>query len=111
MASRAALATGGAVAVSALSTSGGTAMTDETLPDQPDAGTATATEDKDEKLHQAVDIKDIGPCKKHIKVTVDRGDIDKLLDEKFSELVKEAHVPGFRQGKAPRKVITRKYHK
>jgi trigger factor len=111
MASRAALATGGAVAVSALSTSGGTAMTDETLPDQPDAGTATATEDKDEKLHQAVDIKDIGPCKKHIKVTVDRGDIDKLLDEKFSELVKEAAVPGFRPGKAPRKVITRRFHK
>src|SRR5262245_60665206 len=66
---------------------------------------------KDEKLHQTVDIRDAGPCKKHIKVTVDRGDIDKLLDEKFSELVKEAAVPGFRPGKAPRKVITRRFHK
>src|SRR5580700_10169247 len=66
---------------------------------------------KDDKLHQTVDIRDIGPCKKHIKVTVDRADIDKLLDEKFSELVKEAVVPGFRQGKAPRKVITRRFHK
>src|SRR5207248_4693108 len=68
-------------------------------------------EKKDEKLHQSVDIKDVGPCKKHIKVTVDRGDIDKRFDEKFRELVKDAAVPGFRPGKAPRKVITRRYHK
>jgi trigger factor len=96
-------------------------MTDETVPTTSDAGPLTETltepteeqaeEKKDDKLHQTVDITDAGPCKKHIKVTIDRGDIDKLLDEKFSELVKEAHVPGFRQGKAPRKVITRKYHK
>jgi trigger factor len=69
------------------------------------------TEDTEEKLNQRVDITDIGPCKKHIKVSVDRGDIDKLLDEKFSELVKESVVPGFRPGKAPRKVITRRFHR
>jgi len=68
-------------------------------------------EKKDDKLEQTVEMTDIGPCKKHIKVTVARSNIDKLLDEKFSELVKEAVVPGFRPGKAPRKVITRKYHK
>src|SRR3954453_10409662 len=95
-------------------------MTDETSPAISDAtGTATITEaqpesieaEKDEKLHQTVDIKDIGPCKKYIKVTVDRGDIDKLLDEKFTELVRDSEIPGFRPGKAPRKVITRRYHK
>jgi len=94
-------------------------MTDEPLPDTTEStGAATAEqapeaneEEKDEKLKQIVDITDIGPCKKHIKVAVDRGDIDKLLDEKFSELVKEAVVPGFRPGKAPRKVINRRFHK
>jgi trigger factor len=90
-------------------------MTDEPLPSTESTGTATdgdqAAEKGDENLHQLVDITDVGPCRKHIKVTVDRGDIDKLLDEKFSELVKEATVPGFRPGKAPRKVITRRFHK
>jgi trigger factor len=94
-------------------------MTDEPLPADPEsAGTATAEpagekkeDKKEDKLNQTVEISDIGPCKKHIKVAVDRGDIDKLLDEKFSELVKEAVVPGFRPGKAPRKVITRKFHR
>jgi trigger factor len=100
-------------------------MTDDTLPgtlEEPVStpalkesaegeGMGEDADKKEDKLHQMVDIRDIGPCKKHIKVTVDRADIDKLLDEKFSELVKEAAVPGFRIGKAPRKVITRRYHK
>jgi trigger factor len=94
-------------------------MPDEPLPtSSDDTGATTALEpgdqaadEKKDKLTQTVDIRDIGPCKKHIKVTVDRTDIDKLLNEKFSELVRDATVPGFRPGKAPRKVITRRYHK
>ena len=66
---------------------------------------------KPEKLAQTVEMKDIGPCKKHIKVTVDRASIDERLNEKFSELVKDAVVPGFRKGKAPRRVIERQFHK
>src|SRR5262249_47450117 len=62
------------------------------------------------KLHQTVDIKDVGPCKKHIKVTIDRGDIDGRLNDKFKELVTDAAVPGFRPGKAPRKLIERRFH-
>jgi trigger factor len=94
-------------------------MTDEPLPNVTEpTGTATAEgapeqgeEEKEEKLNQTVDISDIGPCKKHIRVAVNRGDIDKLLDEKFTELVKDAVVPGFRPGKAPRKVITRRFYR
>ena len=67
--------------------------------------------EEDEKLNQTVEINDIGPCKKHIKVTVDRDDIDKRLDEKFSELVEDAVVPGFRPGKAPRKIVERRFQK
>lgn len=88
-------------------------MSDDLTPTSGDVqgGAAAAVAEKDEKLKQQVDIKDIGPCKKHIKVTVDRGDIDKLLNEKFSELVRDSMVPGFRPGKAPRQVVTRKFHK
>src|SRR3954469_10842302 len=63
------------------------------------------------KLHQTVEIQDTGPCKKHIKVTVERPDIDARLDEKYSELVTEhrSHIQGFRPGKAPRKLVERFY--
>ena len=80
-------------------------------------GGATATaegEDKDKdakKLHQTVDIRDVGPCKKHIKVTVAREDIDGRLGEKYSELVSDANVAGFRPGKAPRRIIERRYQR
>ncbi|MBI3412024.1 MAG: trigger factor [Planctomycetes bacterium] len=74
--------------------------------------TATAVEEeKKDKLDQQVEISDAGPCKKHIKVTVRRDDIDKRLNEKYSELVGDSHVPGFRPGKAPREIVVRKFKK
>jgi trigger factor len=78
----------------------------------PDAG-GTAVADAPEKLPQQVEISDAGPCKKHVKVTVDRGAIDARLDEKFSDLVlnSPAQVAGFRVGKAPRKIIEKRFFK
>src|SRR5205823_9216323 len=65
------------------------------------------------KLRQEVVITDAGPCKKHIKVTVNREDIDTRIDEKMTDLVRKDHpmVAGFRPGKAPRKVIERRFQK
>ncbi len=97
-------------------------MTDETQTDTA-AGEATVTEPvetaahepdgekKPDKLTQQVEMKDVGPCKKHIKVTVDRANIDKRLNDKYSELVNDANVAGFRPGKAPRKIIERRFRK
>jgi trigger factor len=94
-------------------------MTDESRTDEP-GSTATANpegapeaaaEEAGKKLRQEVEIKDIGPCKKHIKVTVDRADIDARFGDKFKELMGEASVPGFRPGKAPRWVVERHFQK
>src|ERR1017187_2369945 len=63
------------------------------------------------KIKQTVDIKDIGPCKKHIKVTVKGADIDKSFDKKFKELVGDSWIPGFRPGKAPKPIVQRKFRK
>ena len=84
--------------------------------DETEGGTATAeAPEKDgkeaEKLVQTVEMHDIGPCKKHIKVTVDRKNVDELLDGKYKELMTDAQVPGFRPGKAPRSIVIRKFHK
>jgi trigger factor len=71
----------------------------------------TGGEEKKEKLNQQVLIMEVGPCRKHIKVTIDRGDVDKLLNEKYKELVGDSWVPGFRKGKAPRQIVVRKFKK
>ncbi len=110
-------------------------MTDEPRPEDPateNASTATAPptaetappsepapateggeggEQAPSRLPQTVEMRDVGPCKKHIKVTVERGVIDDRLKEKFSDLVKKSNVAGFRPGKAPRKVIEKRFHR
>ena len=90
--------------------------TDDT-PDTPttpaEGETAVAAPEGPIKLPQQVEITDAGPCKKHVKVTVDRAAIDGRIDEKFTDLMVEdpAQVPGFRPGKAPRKIVERKFAK
>jgi trigger factor len=89
-------------------------MTDEkNIPDpaEQEPGESTATAEAPVKLQQNVEIRDVGPCKKHIKVTVERKDIDNRFSEKISELVSEANVSGFRPGKAPRRIVERRFHK
>ncbi len=101
-------------------------MTDERRPEETEAAAGAlvtepapetaadetaATDEQPKKLHQTVEMHDVGPCKKHIKVTVERSDIDTLMDEKFSELVVDANVAGFRPGKAPRRIIERRYQR
>jgi trigger factor len=75
--------------------------------------TATATaEENTGKLEQTVDIRDAGPCKKHVTITIDRNVIDDRFKEKFKEILQDRStaLPGFRPGKAPKKIVERKYH-
>ena len=96
-------------------------MADETTPATPETpttpdavpeGAATATAEGPIKLVQTVEITDVGTCKKHVKVTVERKQIDERFDEKYTELVQsdQPQVRGFRPGKAPRKLIEKQYH-
>jgi len=87
-------------------------MADESATAMLD-GLMAATEEKP-KLEQEVEISDVGPCKKHVKVTIPRSAIDARLDEKFSELMvgeAKAQIPGFRAGKAPKEIVRRKFFK
>src|SRR5205823_6488427 len=97
-----------------------------TMADETDTATAAPPDDAakpgeaangetkpadDGKLKQTVEITDVGPCKKHVKITVDRDAIEERFKEKFDELLKDrtAAVPGFRPGKAPRTYIDRTF--
>lgn len=54
---------------------------------------------------------DIGSCEKSVKIEVPPEDVDKELDGVYSEFMTHAAVPGFRKGKAPRKIVQMKFGK
>jgi trigger factor len=94
-------------------------MPEKNAPSEADETTAAATEvadaedgeKKPPKLHQEVEIKDAGPCLKHVKVSIPWDDVKGRLNEKFSELMPDVQVPGYRPGKAPRKLIEKRFQK
>ncbi|HEX8201295.1 MAG TPA: trigger factor [Isosphaeraceae bacterium] len=63
------------------------------------------------KLNLEVQITDAGPCKKHLKVAIPRADIERQVEESFGTFKREAVVPGFRPGRAPRGLVERRFRK
>jgi trigger factor len=92
---------------------------DSDIPESDDPETASGTalaEDGEEaeapfKMSLTVDIQNAGPCKKHVKVQVPRGDLDHFYNEAVKDLVTTAAVPGFRTGHVPRKLIEKRFRK
>lgn len=78
-----------------------------TLPESNEEGEGEATQ----KLDLKVDIQKRSACERHITVIIDRKDIDRYFEKEFSELVKTAHVPGFRPGHTPRKLVEKQFRK
>ncbi len=71
---------------------------------------STAVETKT-RLDLDVQITDVGPCKKHLKVTIPHADVEKQFKESVGEMAKEAIVPGFRPGRAPRQLVEKRFRK
>ncbi|MBI2825554.1 MAG: trigger factor [Planctomycetia bacterium] len=64
-----------------------------------------------QKLNLTVDIAQKSACQRHLTVTVAREDIDRYFDKSFSDLMGKAEVPGFRAGRAPRKLVESRFRK
>jgi trigger factor len=62
-----------------------------------------------QRLDLSVDVRETSACERHVVVTIPRADIDRYFDQKFDELVPQAEVPGFRAGKAPRKLVESRF--
>lgn len=56
-------------------------------------------------------IEEIGPCKKLIKATVEPARVSEGFDTAYRELRQNVVVPGFRKGRAPRKLLERRFGK
>lgn len=62
-----------------------------------------------EKLNFSVKINKPSTCLRHVVVTVPRADVDRYFQKAFEELRPRAELPGFRPGKAPRKLIESRF--
>ena len=71
--------------------------------------TLSSPEAGGKRIRQQVQVVDAGPCRKHLKVTVEEAEIRDRFESKFAEVSGDAQVKGFRPGKAPRKLIENRY--
>ena len=67
------------------------------------------TEEIQEKLDLEVTIESTSACERHVTVVIARESIDRCFEAEFDELVPKAEVPGFRPGRAPRKLVMSRF--
>ena len=77
---------------------------------------ATETKEKEEEKQapefpNTVTIEDAGPCKKKVLIEIPAEAIKQTTDEQYEELRKEAALPGFRKGRAPRRLLEKRFGK
>jgi trigger factor len=58
-----------------------------------------------------VSIEEIGPCKKKVTIEIPRDAITQSTDDQYKDLQKDALVPGFRKGRAPRRLLEKRFGK
>ena len=63
------------------------------------------------EVKNTVTIEEAGPCKKKVIVEIPEDKIKSATDEQYEKLRKEALVPGFRQGRAPRRLLEKRFGK
>ena len=56
-----------------------------------------------------VNIETVAACKKKVSITIPREVIDAKFNERFKELEREAQIPGFRPGRAPRRLVEKRF--
>lgn len=56
-----------------------------------------------------ITVENLAPCKKLLRVEVDAKTVDGAFDSTTKEFQKQAALPGFRPGKAPRAMVLKKY--
>ncbi len=58
-----------------------------------------------------VTVENLAPCKKLVRVEVEAQKVDEAFDKVTKDFQRQASLPGFRPGKAPRDMVLRKYGK
>ena len=58
-----------------------------------------------------LDVTELGPVKRAIRIEVSAEDVSKRFQDVYAELRTQVHIPGFRAGKAPQALLEKRYAK
>ncbi|RLS57474.1 MAG: trigger factor [Planctomycetota bacterium] len=82
-------------------------MADQQVLDETQAEIA----DGRPRLDLKTEMKDIGPCKKHVRVTVSKDSVAAVVADALKVYSAKAEVPGFRTGKVPTSLVKKRFKK
>jgi len=88
-----------------------TELKDEESTELKDEESTEQKEEESPELKNAVTIEEAGPCKKKVIIEIPQAKIKKLTEKQYEDLRKEALVPGFRKGRAPRRLLEKRFGK
>jgi trigger factor len=74
-------------------------------------GPSAESKEESSEPKNTVTIEEAGPCRKKVIIEIPAEAIKKATDEQYETLRKEALVPGFRKGRAPRRLLERRFGK
>ena len=77
--------------------------------DASSVATPDAVEGLPKPLTLDVVVENVSTCQRRVKVTIPRDDIDRYRDEAIGELMPTALLPGFRPGRAPRRLVSSRF--
>jgi trigger factor len=83
------------------------------MADEKDQATAVAETEGDdaaERPEQTVTIEDVGPARKKLTIELPESRIKDKIEGTFKTLRDDAVIPGFRRGRAPRRLIERRFN-
>lgn len=63
----------------------------------------------EEKLEQKVTVKDAGPARKLLTIEIPESRIQAKIEESYDHLRDDAVLPGFRRGRAPRRLLEKRF--
>ncbi len=72
-------------------------------------GTAVAQAPEETKPEQTVKVEDAGPALKRLTIELPESRIKAKIEESFNTLSNDAVLPGFRKGRAPRRLLEKRF--
>ncbi len=66
---------------------------------------AAQAETQEPLLQYDVKVDSKSACERHVVITIPRAEIDRYRTKAFADIAPKAQIPGFRAGKAPRKLV------
>ena len=70
-----------------------------------------AEEQEAQTPQNSITIEEAGPCKKKVIIEIPEETIKTSTEEQYDTLSKDAQIPGFRKGRAPRRLLEKRFGK